>query len=159
MFIYAQDESMKGVARGEGGSVARGNNCQGSFLCNICILTPFYASCGYDSPFPLLCPALPRLARAAAAHLPCGLSGEWNQTASRNCQQGHGKGAERQRVRWCDVEGRVQRVQTGACSILQHFVLISHFWKVAAATWTRFWCCPARAAKQRHSPSPSRSRS
>lgn len=90
MFIYAQDESMKGVARGEGGGVARGNNCQGSFLCNICILTPFYASCGYDSPFF----ALPRLARAAAAHLPCGLSGEWNQTASRNCQGKGGKGRE-----------------------------------------------------------------
>lgn len=71
MFIYAQDESIKGCAKGEG-KVKVSNNCQGSFLCNICILMPFYASCMDRKEMN---------ARAAAAHLPCGLSAQWNQTA------------------------------------------------------------------------------
>lgn len=86
---------------GWGGGVSRGNNCQGSFLCNICILTPLYASCGYDSPFPPFF-ALPRLASLELLQRICLVAYQAN-----GIKQPVGKG-ERERVRWCDVEGRVQ---------------------------------------------------
>lgn len=69
--------------------------------------------------------------------LPRSLSAKWNQTAK---TEQHSWYINRARER--ESGGSEGGGQDRARSILQHFVLISHFWKVAAATWTGFWCCP-----------------
>lgn len=118
----------------------------GSCLSVSCTAFAFWRRFTHDVDKKSRLPALPPPPRfqPGLQRLPRLLSAKWNQTAKteqHNIKRASWESVVRGEGSWKWEEGSGER-GVKACSILQHFVLISHFEKWQPPLERAFWCCP-----------------